>query len=107
MSFPRDRPRRLRRSDALRGLVRETRLLPSDLVLPLFAVAGKGVKKPIGSMPGVAQLSVDLIVEEARAAHKAGVPAVILFGIPETKDALGTPAWDPPRPPSPALQPPK
>src|SRR5437879_565996 len=95
MSFPRDRPRRLRRSDALRGLVRETRLLPGDLVLPLFAVAGKGVKKPIGSMPGVAQLSVDLIVEEARAAHKAGVRSVILFGIPETKDALGTAAWDP------------
>src|SRR5437016_9283457 len=95
MGFPQDRPRRLRRSEALRGLVRETRLLPGDLVLPLFAVAGNGVRKPIGSMPGVAQLSPDLIVEEAQKAFKAGVRSVILFGIPSDKDAQGSSAWDP------------
>ena len=70
MAFPIDRPRRLRRSETLRTLVRETRLLPSDFMLPLFAVGGKGVRKPIGSMPGTAQLSVDHIVEEARTAWK-------------------------------------
>ena len=94
MAFPEDRPRRLRRTPALRALVRETQLLPGNLVLPLFAVSGKGVRKPIGSMPGVAQLSVDLLVEEARAAHKLGVPAVLLFGIPDSKDPQGTSAWD-------------
>ena len=94
MSFPSDRPRRLRRNETLRSLVRETHLRPSDFMLPLFAVGGKGVKNPIGSMPGVAQLSTDLIVEEARAAWKAGVRSVILFGIPEAKDAEGSAAWD-------------
>jgi porphobilinogen synthase len=94
MSFPEDRPRRLRRTPALRSMVRETELLPRNLVLPLFAVSGKGVRRPIGSMPGVAQLSIDLIVEEARAAHKLGVPAVLLFGIPDAKDPQGSSAWD-------------
>src|SRR6267154_1770515 len=95
MAFPGDRPRRLRRTAALRSMVRETRIQPSDLILPLFAVAGRGVRKPIGAMPGVAQLSVALIVEETKAARAAGVRSVILFGIPDHKDAQGTGAWDP------------
>ena len=95
MAFPADRPRRLRRTETLRSLVRETELRPSDFVLPLFAVSGKGVRRPIGSMPGTAQLSADQIVEEARTAFKAGVRALILFGIPDKKDAEGTAAWDP------------
>jgi porphobilinogen synthase len=76
-------------------MVRETRIEPSDLILPLFAVSGKGVRRPIESMPGVAQLSVDLLVEEVKAARGAGVRSVILFGIPDHKDAQGTAAWDP------------
>jgi porphobilinogen synthase len=94
MAFPTDRPRRLRRTAALRSLVRETRIQPSDLILPLFAVSGKGVRRPIESMPGVAQLSVDLLVEEVKGARAAGVRSVILFGIPDHKDAQGTAAWD-------------
>src|SRR5260221_14547541 len=94
MAFPADRPRRLRRTETLRALVRETELRPRDFMLPLFAVSGKGVRRPIGSMPGTAQLSVDNIVSEARAAFKAGVRSLILFGIPDRKDADGTSAWD-------------
>ncbi len=93
--FPTDRPRRLRRTEALRSLVRETELRPGDFMLPLFAVSGRGVRKPIASMPGVAQLSVDNLVEEARTAFKSGVRSLILFGIPDAKDAEGTGAWDP------------
>jgi porphobilinogen synthase len=95
MAFPIDRPRRLRRSESLRALVRETELRPRDFMLPLFAVSGKGVRRPIASMPGCAQLSVDVLVEEARAAFKAGIRSLILFGIPDKKDAEGTSAWDP------------
>jgi porphobilinogen synthase len=95
MAFPVDRPRRLRRTETLRALVRETELRPRDFILPLFAVSGRGVRRPIASMPGVAQLSADLIVEEARTAFKAGVRSLILFGIPDKKDADGTSAWDP------------
>jgi porphobilinogen synthase len=95
MAFPVHRPRRLRRTETLRSLVRETRLLPGDFMLPLFAVSGRGVRKPIASMPGVAQLSVDNLVEEARIAWNAGVRSLILFGIPDKKDAEGTAAWDP------------
>ena len=95
MTFPVHRPRRLRRTETLRGLVRETRLSPGDFMLPLFAVSGRGVRKPIASMPGVAQLSVDNLVEEARSAWNAGVRSLILFGIPDKKDAEGTAAWDP------------
>ena len=104
MSFPLDRPRRLRRTEAIRALVRETELSPRDFVLPLFAVGGKGVRNPVASMPGVAQLSVDLIVEESRAAFKLGVPAVILFGIPDKKDAHGSSAHDPDGPVCTALK---
>ncbi len=93
MSFPVNRPRRLRRTATLRRMVRETRLSADDLVLPLFAVHGKGVREPIASMPGVARLSVDFLVEECREAHALGIPAVILFGIPEHKDALGSEAY--------------
>ncbi len=104
MAFPADRPRRLRRTETLRGLVRETRLRPGDLMLPLFAVPGKGVRRPIPSMPGVAQLSVDNLVEEARGAWNAGVRSLILFGIPDRKDAEGTSAWDPKGPVCTALK---
>ncbi|GAC1547325.1 MAG: porphobilinogen synthase [Myxococcales bacterium] len=95
MSFPADRPRRLRRTETLRTLVRETRLRPEDFVLPLFAISGRGQRKPVASMPGVAQLSADLIVEQARTAKGLGVLSLLLFGIPDTKDAQGSAAWDP------------
>jgi len=93
MTFPLVRMRRLRRSEALRRMVRETRLSPDQLIQPLFAVPGQGVRKPVSSMPGVAQLSVDNLVREAEKAVKAGVPAVILFGIPDHKDADGSSSW--------------
>jgi len=93
--FPAYRPRRLRRSEALRRLVRETRVTVEQLVQPLFVVPGRGVVRPIGSMPGIAQLSVDRAAEECRRLADLGVPAVILFGIPERKDARGSGATDP------------
>jgi porphobilinogen synthase len=93
-SFPDYRPRRLRRTAALRNLVRETVLAPSQLVLPLFARPGQGVRQPVGSMPGVCQTSVDELVKDARTAAEAGVGGVLLFGIPARKDALGSSAWD-------------
>lgn len=93
MSFPTQRLRRLRRTSTLRRMVRETRLSADDLILPLFAVPGSGVEKPVGSMPGVFQHSVDRLVETAREAFDLGVPAVLLFGIPETKDAEGSASW--------------
>jgi porphobilinogen synthase len=89
MSFPTDRPRRLRRSDALRNLVRETRLTTAGFVYPLFVCPGSGVRKEIGPMPGVHQQSVDKILEECREVESLGIPAVILFGLPESKDAKG------------------
>jgi porphobilinogen synthase len=94
MAFPQERPRRLRRTEALRGLVRETALAPDDLVWPLFAVPGERVRNPVASMPGVFQLSVDELVAEAQAGFEAGVRAVILFGVPERKDAAGSGAYD-------------
>jgi porphobilinogen synthase len=87
--FPTTRLRRLRYHPAVRSLVRETRLSPASLILPLFARPGKGVRQPIGSMPGHAQLSIDLIAEEAREAQKLGLGGIILFGIPAEKDAAG------------------
>jgi porphobilinogen synthase len=93
MQFPAVRLRRARRTPALRRMVRETRLSPANLVLPLFVCPGEGVEQPIGSMPGVARQSVDRIVETARAAHGEGVAGVILFGIPEHKDAVGSSSW--------------
>lgn len=93
MEFPAYRPRRLRRHEALRRMVRETRLSIDQLILPLFVVPGSGVVRPVGSMPGVAQRSVDKTVEECRTVRDLGIPAVILFGIPETKDATGSDAY--------------
>src|ERR1044072_3870641 len=87
--FPVTRLRRLRYHPAVRSLIRETRLDPSSLILPLFARPGKGMRQPIGSMPGHAQLSIDLIGEEARAAAKLGLGGILLFGIPAEKDSLG------------------
>ena len=94
MPFPINRPRRLRRTETIRRMIRETRLSADDLILPMFVCAGRGVKNAIKSMPGVAQMSVDNIVAEARETWAAGVPAVILFGIPERKDANGSEAWN-------------
>jgi len=84
----------MRRTEALRSLVRETHLAPDDLVWPLFVRPGKKVRNPVKSMPGVFQLSVDELVEEAQAGFEAGVRSVILFGIPLHKDATGSGAWD-------------
>ncbi len=93
MAFPATRLRRLRRTEQLRSLVRETRLTPESLVYPLFVCPGSGVRKEVRSMPGVANLSVDEAVKEARQAHALGVPAIILFGLPEKKDEMATGAW--------------
>jgi porphobilinogen synthase len=90
MSFPTVRPRRLRRTEALRRLARETRLSRDDLVLPLFVVEGRGVREPVGSMPGVFRHSVDALVDEAKRVRDLGLPAVILFGVPAEKDARGS-----------------
>jgi len=95
MGFPRVRPRRTRQSDAWRQLVRETRLTPEALVYPLFVVPGHAVRHGVESMPGICQLSVDEAVKEARTAAAAGVPAVLLFAAPATKDALASDALDP------------
>ena len=92
MAFPKTRMRRLRASPGLRRLVRETRLTPEDFVLPLFVRPGRNVSRPIASLPGHCQLSVDGIVREAREAFRLGLPAVILFGIPARKDARGSDA---------------
>jgi porphobilinogen synthase len=89
MSFPTHRPRRLRRSEALRGLVRETRLSTAGFIYPMFVCPGTGVRKEVGSMPGVYQQSVDKIVEECREIESLGIPGVILFGLPESKDPRG------------------
>ena len=104
MSFPQHRPRRLRRTDAIRRLVRETRVTPDHLVAPLFVCQGEGVRREIASMPGCCQLSPDLIVEESRGLAALGVPAVILFGIPDRKDSEGYTAADPAGPVPAALR---
>ncbi|UZQ55896.1 porphobilinogen synthase [Trichothermofontia sichuanensis B231] len=91
--FPIHRPRRLRSTTTLRRMVQETTLTVNDLIYPLFAVPGEGVAQEVKSMPGVYQLSVDKIVEEAREVKDLGIPAIILFGIPETKDTDATGAW--------------
>src|SRR6478672_9900993 len=92
--FPTYRARRLRRTAGLRNLVRETHLVPSQLILPLFVRSGKGVRTAIESMPGCFQTSVDELVKDAREARDAGIGGVLLFGIPDTKDATGSSAWD-------------
>jgi porphobilinogen synthase len=94
MPFPQERTRRLRRTQHLRTIARETELMPSDFVLPFFVIEGKGMRREVPSMPGVYQLSVDLLVKEVKRAYKAGIISVILFGIPQKKDAEGSGAWD-------------
>ena len=93
MKFPVYRARRLRRNETVRRMVRETFLRVDDLICPLFVRPGKGVKNPISSMPGQFQFSVDNLIKEAKAIHGLGIPAVLLFGIPKTKDKIGSEAY--------------
>ena len=95
MAFPIHRPRRLRRTETLRKFVRETRLSPSSFIDPLFVVPGSGVREEISAMPGVYHLSVDKLVEECRETARLGIPAVILFGLPERKDEMASEAYAP------------
>ena len=93
MNFPDYRPRRLRKNENFRRLIRETVLSVDDLIYPLFVTFGRKVKKPIPSMPGHFQMSVDYLVKEVKGARDLGIPAVLLFGIPETKDELASGAF--------------
>src|SRR5271165_452639 len=93
MAFPTDRPRRLRRNEAMRSFVRETRLSPEGFVYPLFVCPGEGVRKEVRSMPGVFNMSVDEAVKECAEVKSLGIPSVILFGLPESKDDVATGAW--------------
>jgi len=93
MNYPDYRPRRMRRKEGLRRMIRETRLSVDDFIYPLFVVPGTGVEKPIGSLPGQFNYSVDKATEAAAQAYDLGIPAVILFGVPERKDAVGSEAW--------------
>jgi porphobilinogen synthase len=95
MGYPTQRPRRLRQSEALRGLIRENELSVGKFILPLFAVPGRGVRREIPSLPGNYQLSIDRLVEEAAQARDMGIPAILLFGVPEMKDNLATGAFAP------------
>ncbi len=95
MTFPEHRPRRLRRTPALRDLVRETRLSQASLIYPLFCVEGEGVREPVASMPGVDRFSADMLSDEVKEISDLGIAGVILFGIPADKDALGSGAYDP------------
>jgi porphobilinogen synthase len=94
MSFPENRMRRLRRSEPLRALVRETQLEPGDLIYPLFICPGEGVRREVSSMPGVFNVSVDEAVREAEEAAKLGLGGLLLFGLPESKNERGSGAWD-------------
>jgi porphobilinogen synthase len=93
MFFPTFRARRIRGKEVFRNMVRETSLSVNDLVYPMFSVFGKGIRKEISSMPGIHQQSIEHIVAEAQQAHELGIPAVLLFGIPERKDAVGSDAY--------------
>src|SRR5215831_11675678 len=90
MSFPTHRPRRLRRNEGLRNLVQETRLTVGGLIYPMFVCPGTGLRQEVSAMPEVYQQSVDQIVEEAREVESLGIPGIILFGLPESKDPRGT-----------------
>jgi porphobilinogen synthase len=92
MNFPEYRPRRLRKNETFRRMVRETRLSVDDLIYPLFAAAGKGIRKEVPSMPGAYQLSVENLVKEVKEVKSLGIPAILLFGIPAKKDAVGSDA---------------
>ena len=94
MAFPDQRLRRTRRTAALRGLVRETRLSPENFIYPIFVTAGEDVKNPIASMPGIFQLSINHAVAEAQRAYSLGIPGVLLFGIPDEKDEAASGAYD-------------
>ena len=94
MPFPIERGRRLRRTEAIRRMVRETVVRPDDLIWPLFTVSGKSINQPIDSMPGVSRMSADVLADEAKKAFDSGIPAIILFGIPDSKDASGSSSWD-------------
>ena len=94
MSFPESRMRRLRRTESLRALVRETAVTPGDLIYPLFLCPGEGVRRPVGSMPGVFNLSIDEAVREAEEAARLGLGGLLLFGLPESKDEQGSGAYD-------------
>ena len=94
MEFPITRMRRLRRNEPLRAMVRETRLEPSALILPLFLCPGEGVRRALDSMPGVFNFSIDEALKEVEAAAALGIGGVLLFGLPETKDEQATGAWD-------------
>jgi len=98
MSFPQHRLRRLRRTESLRRMIREVTLTADDLVQPLFVCPGSSIRKPIDSMPGQFHFSVDMVIEEAKRVYLSGIPAVLLFGLPESKDALGSGGWDPEAP---------
>jgi porphobilinogen synthase len=93
MFYPQFRARRLRSKEVFRNMVRETSLSVNDLIYPMFSAFGKGIRKEISSMPGIYQQSIEHIVEEAQEAYELGIPAVLLFGIPETKDAVGSDAY--------------
>src|SRR3712207_4321603 len=95
MAFPIQRLRRLRQHDGLRRMARETVLTPADFIYPLFVVEGRDRQEPIASMPGQCRLSVDLVIKEAGEVQALGIPAVILFGIPEAKDDRGSAGYDP------------
>src|SRR6478736_627224 len=95
MSFPDTRPRRLRRTPSMRRLVRETTISPDNFIFPLFVCPGKGIKNEISSLPGQFHFSVDQLAREAEEIAKLGIPSVILFGLPEKKDEVGSEAWAP------------
>src|SRR6516165_5087759 len=95
MSFPETRPRRLRRTPTLRRLVRETTLAPDNFIFPLFVCPGQKVRREISSLPGQFHFSVDELGREAEEIARLGIPAVILFGLPEKKDEVGSEAWHP------------
>src|ERR1035437_2456747 len=94
MSFPESRMRRLRRTESLRALVRETAVTPSDLIYPLFLCPGEGIRREVGSMPGVFNLSIDEAVREAEEAASLGLGGLLLFGLPDAKDERGSGAYD-------------
>lgn len=95
MAFPIQRLRRLRESESLRRMVRETSLTPNDFIYPAFVIEGQGRREPIASMPGQSRVSIDLLVQEAREVKALGIPAMILFGIPDRKDERGSSGFDP------------
>src|SRR5665811_2029265 len=95
MYFPQYRPRRMRQTDSLRSMVRETRLHADMLIYPLFVTFGEDVRQPVASMPGVFQFSINNLVEEAKEVASLGIRSILLFGLPEGKDEAGSAAYDP------------